>query len=1083
MARKLLALIILISLVSCLKGQEKDISARRKDGLVKETFDGGLGEFDTEVDNRSGSSDWGWSNSNNAGGTAGELGGKEKRSGGGYVCDATIGGSLKENDSIIMRGKGWLKNINADENFFVGYKELGKVGSKVGIAITEPKSDTSGKFSFFLVAGGAQSDTCWPVADGTPFEFDLSYDPDTQVLSGAINGQFATTADNGTAGKFSVDSFGVFETTRFARSNYFNFAFDDFEYTVVGPKIGFELGSSKGPESVGRVEVAMVIVNSVPGQGYSVDYSAAGGTAGSADYTLRAGTVTFEPGQTRRTITIDVVDDGKDEDNETIVVELSNPKGPNAKLDAITSHTYAIIDPRPYVQFDTAWNCGKEDISPATVTVSLTHEYDKPVMVDYAGSADGTATGGSVDYDLSPGRLTFAPGQTNAQINIDIADDAVREGYETIKIRLSNPANARLGEIPEYTYGIIDKAETVSGEQHTNSLGMRLVRIRPGSSKMGFGDRELSDEIINISEDPKTKVLREYVRNGNYDEHPTHKAQITKPFYIGIVEVTNSQYEQFDPGHSKYRTTKGYSKGDDDPVTMVSWDEATAFCKWLSEKEGQDYRLPTEAEWEYACRAGTTTYFNTGDSLLEHNVFANAWGLHNMHGGAEEWCHDWYGPYESGPQTDPVGRVDGDFKVTRGGADSARVFYKRSANRSGTIADDRSWLIGFRVVLGELAKTKPLPIVRQPYQQNVAQEIPKDLAKGPDPQTPYFKIRTYINIDKDAEGPLFYLHNHNPDITQCPNGDLLAIHFSTITEGDREMVYGGSRLRYGSDKWDRTSVFWGPPDRKAEYSVLWTEGDAIYNFSSLGVSNSRPSAVVMRISRDNGVSWSKPQVIAERARAQGVMESVFRMSNGGIVIPADGHNLLVSYENDRRWKSPCGAGNGPKGIHTPMVELANGDLMAFGRYDDIDGMMPRSISSDGGRTWSYSKSIFGGINGGQRATMLRLKEGPILFASFARKKMTMTDAAGETSECKGLYAALSFDEGKSWPVIRLISDGSGREVFSRKNKYFKMTRTQAEGGGYLASCQSADGVIHMVSNRVEYAFNLKWLWPQYSSVP
>jgi hypothetical protein len=139
-------------------------------------------------------------------------------------------------------------------------------------------------------------------------------------------------------------------------------------------------------------------------------------------------------------------------------------------------------------------------------------------------------------------------------------------------------------------------------------------------------------------------------------------------------------------------------------------------------------------------------------------------------------------------------------------------------------------------------------------------------------------------------------------------------------------------------------------------------------------------------------------------------------------------------------------------------------------------MMPRSISSDGGKNWACSKSIFPGIRGGQRATMLRLKEGPILFASFA-KKMTMTDAGGETSECKGLYAALSFDEGKSWPVIRLISDGSDREVFSRKNKYFKMTKTQSEGGGYLASCQSADGVIHIVSNRVEYAFNLKWLHP------
>jgi formylglycine-generating enzyme required for sulfatase activity len=608
---------------------------------------------------------------------------------------------------------------------------------------------------------------------------------------------------------------------------------------------------------------------------------------------------------------------------------------------------------------------------------------------------------------------------------------------------------------------------------------MKLVRIEPGGFMMGFGDRPLPDELVTVGSNEDARK-REYVRHGNYDEHPTHKVIITKPFYMGAGEVTNAQYEQFDPKHDQLRGTKDYSPNDDDVVIMVSWHDAVEYCQWLSAKEGLAYRLATEAEWEYACRAGTTTYFNTGDSLPEHNASANAWGLHNMHGGVEEWCRDWYGPYESGSQTDPVGRVDGDFKVTRGGADSARVFYKRSANRSGTVADDKSWLIGFRVVLGELPKTKPLPAVRQPYQQNVTQEIRKDLEKGPDPKTPYFEIRTYINIDKDAEGPLFYLHNHNPDITQCPNGDLLAIHFSTITEGDREMVYGGSRLRYGSDNWDQTSVFWGPPDRKAEYSVLWVEGSAIYNFSSLGVSNSRPSAVVMRISRDNGVSWSQPRVIAERADAQGVMETVFRTSKGAIVIPADGHNLLVSRDNGRTFWSPCGAGNGPKGIHTPIVELANGDLLTFGRYDDIDGMMPQSISTDVGQSWSYSKSIFTGIGGGQRATMLRLKEGPIFFASFA-KNMTMADGAGETSACNGLYAALSFDEGKTWPIVRLISDGSGREVFTRKNKFYKMTKTKSEGNGYLASCQSADGVIHIVSNRVEYAFDLKWLWPDYTS--
>ena len=122
---------------------------------------------------------------------------------------------------------------------------------------------------------------------------------------------------------------------------------------------------------------------------------------------------------------------------------------------------------------------------------------------------------------------------------------------------------------------------------------------------------------------------------------------------------------------------------------LVTWQQAADFCRWLSKKEGQPYRLPTEAEWEYACRAGTTTAFYTGDTLdcrrrrtsawtataiggsatvAVGSTRPNAWGLFDMHGNVEEWCLDWYGPYEAGEQTDPVGRADGDVRVTRGGS-------------------------------------------------------------------------------------------------------------------------------------------------------------------------------------------------------------------------------------------------------------------------------------------------------------------------------------------------------------------------------------------------------------------------------
>src|SRR5215213_2793111 len=135
----------------------------------------------------------------------------------------------------------------------------------------------------------------------------------------------------------------------------------------------------------------------------------------------------------------------------------------------------------------------------------------------------------------------------------------------------------------------------------TNSVGMKLVGIAAGEFTMGAG-----------TEPPKSIELWS---KRDYDESPAHKVKVTKPFLMGAAEVTNAQYEQFDPAHKRLRGRDGVSKADDEPVTFVTWQQAVAYCEWLSKKEGKPYRLPTEAEWEYACRAGTETPFNTGDTL------------------------------------------------------------------------------------------------------------------------------------------------------------------------------------------------------------------------------------------------------------------------------------------------------------------------------------------------------------------------------------------------------------------------------------------------------------------------------------
>ena len=688
-------------------------------------------------------------------------------------------------------------------------------------------------------------------------------------------------------------------------------------------------------------------------------------------------------------------------------------------------------------------------------------------------------------------------------------------------------------------------AEMPQGREYTNSIGMQLARIEPGTFDMGIGKTPLPDEVAG----------KPHRRDGDFDEQPMHKVKITRAFYTGVYEVTNTQYEQFDPEHRKLRGKLGFSKDDDEAVVFVSWHDAMRFCEWLSKKEGLPYRLPTEAEWEYACRAGATTHFHTGGTLPEvfhKNVGQswypdparsgegevvplvvgqtppNAWGLYDMHGNVEEWCYDWYGSYEAGdsfsslnprsqirqdselnPQSelrtpksvDPVGRADGNFKVTRGGSHSTEIYYLRSANRMGALPEDKSWLIGFRVVLGELPKTKPLPVPPpELHQRDVKQEILPDTAEIYDPIKPYFKgPRKYVKIPPDSNGPMFSRHNHDPALVACPNGDLLAIWYTCVEERGRELTLLASRLRYGQEEWEPASPFWGAPDRNNHAPSLWFDGkDKIYHFTGLSVAATWGNlATIMRTSKDNGTTWSKARlIIPEHGIRHMPVESVFRAQDGSIVLPCDavtggsgGTAIWVSRDEGETWHD---AGGTIAGIHAGVVQLKDGRLMAFGRGDNIDGsqrsgeakrlfMMPKSISTDMGKTWTYSASPFPPISGGQRLVLIRLKEGPIFFASFigSRKEsepMPITDASGKERLVAGLFGALSFDEGETWPCIRLISDdGPGRELETMDGRPFIMGFNSAEPGGYMSVSQAADGIIHLISSRQHYAFNLAWL--------
>ena len=225
------------------------------------------------------------------------------------------------------------------------------------------------------------------------------------------------------------------------------------------------------------------------------------------------------------------------------------------------------------------------------------------------------------------------------------------------------------------------------GDPVVNSVGMVLVPIPAGEFQMGSPESE----------------------KGRRPRETQHLVKITKAFYLGAYEVTQEQYGKV------MGKNPSVSKGENKPVENVSWNDAIDFCGKLSKQEGVEYRLPTEAEWEYACRAGTTTAYSFGDDDSQLKKYAwysfnsngthavgqklpNAWGLYDMHGNVWEWCQDWYGDYGNEKVViDPIGAASGKCRVLRGGAFHFQPGGVRSASRGIYLPAYRVDDIGFRL--------------------------------------------------------------------------------------------------------------------------------------------------------------------------------------------------------------------------------------------------------------------------------------------------------------------------------------------------------------------------------------------------
>jgi len=201
---------------------------------------------------------------------------------------------------------------------------------------------------------------------------------------------------------------------------------------------------------------------------------------------------------------------------------------------------------------------------------------------------------------------------------------------------------------------------------------------------------------------------------GSLEDGPQREVTISKSYHMGMYDVTQEQYEQV------MGKNPSSFKGAQNPVEQVSFDDAIEFCKKLSQKTGKTVRLPTDAEWEYACRAGSTTRFSYGvdndySKLVDYAWYQknsenkthpvgqkkpNDWGLYDMHGNVWQWCSDWYAnSYANANRTDPTGPASGTYRVLRGGGWDSSPGGCRSVNRTGFAPDYRYGIIGFRVVV------------------------------------------------------------------------------------------------------------------------------------------------------------------------------------------------------------------------------------------------------------------------------------------------------------------------------------------------------------------------------------------------
>jgi formylglycine-generating enzyme required for sulfatase activity len=593
----------------------------------------------------------------------------------------------------------------------------------------------------------------------------------------------------------------------------------------------------------------------------------------------------------------------------------------------------------------------------------------------------------------------------------------------------------------------------------TNSIGMSLVAIAPGTFEMGVDSVPIP---TSITKGVSGASYDRATQDGDYDETPVHPVTISKTFPIGATEVTVEQFRQFRPEFKADPYWAPYAAG-------VSWDDATAFCEWLSKKEGKPYRLPTEAEWEFVCRAGSRTLFAAG-GMPDTSDAPNAWGVRNLQASVAEWCYDWHAPYPSGAQTDPV---TGNFKVVRGGGldwrpapktdggkklPAEQPYYRRSANRASAAPAFASAQghIGFRVVQAALPATAPLPAEVRFFQTAIKQTKP-DLKQGPDLAKPYFRKRELFpelgGHNMRTEGWRLGLARglgsayHNSALQQCDNGDLVAAYYNTLQwENEIDQTVLTMRLRYGSEEWDLPEPWPDFADAADAAPVFWNDGKKLWFFWGCPLLLGGPPFQYMT-STDSGASWSAVHVpVFEGPVGKFTpqpVNSVVRTRDGTIYLAVDSAGsttvLFATANEGQTWRD---TGGRTAARHTSFVIGRDGAIVGFGgKNTNFQGFTPKSVSRDGGKTYAVSKTTLPVLGGGQRPSVIRLASGRLFFVSDSF-------ASRPAPRRPGAFVALSDDDGETWQTRDLPGVSTV---------------------GYVTATQTANGVIHFVTSKTRPA--------------